>query len=257
MMRALRRQLRSWRQEFLQTWRRLRSFHRVALGIILAFASMSAADRYLYRPLKASIAEQQEKQKELEVPALVTKPEDDAEIQEAGLRIESAEQSVARQREEMAKAVAKWPPFTKSDQGAIVAKFNDLIARAGLRCLQFGEGPLPAQDEAAGKTLAAPAPRRPAAAKTAAKTDAKADEAPAAKSPLNSVVHHCLLAGSFEAIQKFLREAERFEYPARLEKVRLALPDLAPDPKTPLPPVQANTPPEIRLNFELTLYYHE
>ncbi|MDZ7618078.1 MAG: hypothetical protein U1E05_13825 [Patescibacteria group bacterium] len=261
MMRALRRQLRSWRQEFLQTWRRLRSFHRVALGIILAFASMSAADRYLYRPLKASIAEEQEKQKELEVPALVTKPEDDAEIQEAGLRIENAEQSAAKQRAEMAKAVATWPPFTKSDQGAIVAKFNDLIARAGLRCLRFGEGPLPAQDEAVKKTRGAPAPRRAAAAKEDAKEnakkDAKAAEVPAAKSPLNSVVHHCLLAGSFEAIQKFLREAERFEYPARLEKVRLALPDLVPDPKTPSPPVPANTPPEIQLNFELTLYLHE
>ena len=257
MMRALRRQLRSWRQEFLQTWRRLRSFHRVALGIILAFASMSAADRYLYGPLKGSVAEELEKQKELEVPALVTRPEDDPEIQEAGLRIESAEQSAARQREEMAKAVAAWPPFTKADQGTIVAKFNDLIGRAGLRCLRFGEGPLPAQDEAAGKTRAAPAPRRVAATKKDAKADAKADEAPAAKIPLHSVVHHCMLAGSFEAIQKFLREAERFEYPARIEKVRLALPDLAADAKSPLPPVQANSPPEIQLNFELTLYYHE
>ncbi len=253
MMRALRRQLRSWRQEFLLVWRRLRSFHRLSLGIILAFAGMSAANRYLFQPVKAGIAEEQEKQKELEVPELVTRPEDDPDIQELELRIEGFEKTLAQQRKALDDAVAKWPPFNKAEQGAIVAKFNDLIARAGLRCLKFGEGPLPAAEDPTAKSSRSTRPRRAAPKEK----DAEEDKTPAAKTPLDTVVHHCVLAGSFGAIRKFFEEAEQFGYPAEMGKVRLELPQPASDEASPLPPVRPNAPPEIQLSFELKLYFHE
>jgi hypothetical protein len=250
-MRAIRRQLRAWREEFLQLWGRLRSFHRVSLGIILAFAMLSLAQRYGFSVLKSEIAKARETLEEKEVPDFVTRPEDDPDTQELQLRVESFEETLAARRSELEKAVAAWPRFTKADQGTILAKFNELITEAGLQCLTFRDAALPLPEEARSDSRRGSRGRRPPPAKPVA-----TDEKTKAKEPLETAVHSCVLAGSFDGICDFLEKVDRFEHPARLEKVHLELADAATqsEEESPAPPIRPNEAPVIHLSFELKLY---
>ncbi|GEM_PF-4806353 len=259
MMRALRRQLRAWKQEFLQFWGRLRSFHRVSLGIILAFAMMSAAQRYGFSVLKREIAEEKETQQKQEVPDLVTRPEDDPETQELQLRLENIEQTIGSHRAKRQKAVAAWPRFTKADQGTILAKFNDLVSQAGLTTETMHDAaskPPEAEDKGTrqGSRVQKPPAEKPKAPEKKSNDSA---EKPKAKEPLDSVVYCCVLAGSFSEVRKFLQEVDKFEYPARLEKIRLELTETASDEGEQTPWLRPNAAPVIRLSFDLRLYFYE
>lgn len=254
-MRAIRRQLRAWREEFLQLWGRLRSFHRVSLGIILAFAMMSLVQRYGFSVLKSEIAKARETLEEKEVPDFVTRPEDDPDTQELQLRVENFEETLAARRSEREKAVAAWPRFTKADQGTILAKFNELITEAGLQRLTFRDAALTPPEDAEpsarrgsrGRRGRGPPPAKPEAT----------DEKDQAKEPLETAVHSCVLAGSFDAVSEFLEEVDEFEYPARLEKVRLELADgvTQSEEESPAPLIRPNEAPVIRLSFDLKLYF--
>lgn len=255
MMRSVRRQLRGWKRDFLGMWGRLRSFHRVALGILLAIVLSRAAIYYPINPLKDEIAVAQEALVESEAPETVTLREDDVEIQELELKNEGLEQGMPARRAKMQEAIAKWPDFSKANKGAILAEFGELITQSGLTRLQFHDdeaGPLEPEEEETGRGRSVRRASRPTAKKppTPAPTAAKPE-------PLATAIHSYVLAGSFENIQGFLKAVDTFSYPARIEELSLKLAGIETEDGTQPLPIQPNAPPQIRLSFRLKLYFHQ
>lgn len=267
MLRVMRRQARAWKDDFLRYWGRLRSFHRVALAILLAMAIIPAARRFVLDPLKAQVGEARAALQEKEAPEVVTLPEEDADVQELQLKIESLEASMDGHRAKTKQAVAAWPEFTAANKGAILAAFGERITQAGMRRLEFRDAsaapPAAQARPAAGARPGARASRTTAAAPTkTAKTTpepaaGKVPDAAADKEPLASARYWYVLAGSFEAVRGFLAQIDRFAYPAKLEQVRLQLAD-GDDESGAAPPMpQVNAAPELRLSFVLKLYFHD
>lgn len=283
MIRSLRRQLRAWKREFLGFWGRLRSFYRVCLGIILAFAMVGAAERFAFKSLKIAITEERDAQKEKEIPEVVTRPEDDPDTQELGVRLENAEERIVKTRETLKKTLAAWPRFGMGDKGPIVTQFGGAIAQAKLTPLAIFDSAQTPSAAAQGAKEAASRKRTSAAASKADEKgkdtqdgkDDKEKTAPAPKAPavaLETVEYTYSLAGSFSEIRDFLRGIENFAYPARVESVTLRLAETASaeaeadaDAKgkvkeaesPPLPPVLPNQVPSLHLDFRLKLYFHD
>jgi translation initiation factor IF-2 len=277
----MRRQLRAWRQEFGGMWGRLRSFHRVALGITLAMGVMLGGRPYLYDTLKAAVREKREALKKMDAPESIPRPDDDPDSVELRLRIEGLEKGMDARRKERQQAVAAWPAFGKAEKGAIIARFDDLIAQSGLERLEFRDSALPAappasaaRDPAAAaaekakaererreaerraqaeKDKAAKAAEKAAEKSATEKKPAKAKaEKPKPKDAFATAVHGYVLAGPFASVRRFLEAADTFAYPARLENVRLELADPAGTP----PPGQ-RAGPVIHLSFNLKLYLND
>jgi hypothetical protein len=248
MMRSMRRQLRAWKQDFLSVWGRLRSFHRVALSIVLAMGMVVVARDRLIDPLKAEIAAARTAMEEAETPDQVTLPEDDVEIQELQLKIESYQDSLASYEKERDEAIAAWPAFRKADRGKILAEMGDLITQSGLIRLEFHDdesAPPEADEKKTGRAARRPPPKPEEQAK------------PKAAEPLESGVYSYVLLGSFEAVRAFLDKISQFSYPARIENVSLQLDEQKSDDESLPPPVRPNAPPPLRLSFQLKLYFHE
>jgi hypothetical protein len=113
-------------------------------------------------------------------------------------------------------------------------------------------GPLElGEDEPAGSR----SPRR--AVRPAAKKPPPEEAATPKAEPLDSAVYSFVLSGGFDDIRTFLRASNRFAYPARLEKLRLELAEIASQEDDQPPPVRPNAPPQIHLKFDLKLYFHE
>ena len=234
-------------------WGRLRSFHRVALAITLAMVVVVVARKHVIDPLKGEVAEAKKSLEENEVPETVTLPEEDVEIQETELKVESLEERLPEYQAELKKAMESWPKFSKADKGKILAEFNDLIAQSGLTQLEFREGAIPLETEEDPKRSARRT-RRPAVEKASEEASA----ASKTSEPMETAIHSYVLTGTFADVRAFLAKIDKFSYPARIEDPRLQLAELASEDDADAPaPVRINAAPQLRLSFRLKLYFHD
>ncbi len=263
MLRSIRRQLRAWKEDFLRYWRRLRSFHRVALAILLAMVIVPFARRYALDPLQTEIAETRAALQEQEAPVLVTLPDDDPEVVELLMQVESLEETRESFRLERERAVDAWPAFGKSNRGSILSAFGALISRAGMTRVEFREAGVagrPAQAKPAAGTSSLDRTDRMSRSRSTERTQETHDEPPERAGdapPLASARYQYVLAGSFRGVREFLESIDRFSYPARIEQVRLQLAGYEDKSGVSLPRPQPNAVPSLRLSFMLKLYFSD
>jgi hypothetical protein len=260
MLRSMRRQVRGWREDFLRYWGRLRSFHRVALAILLALAILPTARRYVLDPLKGQIGEARAALQEKEAPEVITLPDEDPEVLELQLKIESLEETLVSHRAKTRQAVAAWPDFSTASKGTILAAFGELISQSGMTRLEFRDAataPLDAPAKSSAGTRPSRTSAARASAKTPEKTPAQAPGPAADKEPLESARYRYVLAGSFEDVRGFLTKIDKFAYPAKIEQASLQLAGGGDGPGAALPLARPNTAPELHLSYYLKLYFHD
>lgn len=260
-MRAFRRQLRAWREDFLAVWGRLTTFHRVALGICLAIAIIYAGREWWTDPLQAQVNAARTEFQESDPPSPIPTIETDEEIAESVTKIDGRKGTVGQKKKEMEQAIAGRPQVTAANREHALAEFTTLFSKNSLMLLAGG----PAADTpapAAAKSRSTKASSRKATpAKTPAATAAGKDEP-----PMKSEKYDYRLEGTFENIFAFLNQVAEYKYPAKLSDMKIFVegtpePDTAvaaakPPAKTPVSPVRTG-PPKLHLEFRLTIYMQD
>lgn len=189
MIRQIKKQIKGWGDEFSRLWGRLKSFHRVALGIALAIGLVWLMRETTLDPLQKKLGTIEKSLSSLGVPQPVPPPEEDNDIQEQELRITNMEQTLAQAREKLEKTVLKMSPLRKSQKSDAVAETYRLVTRAGLRVKSYSEPPLKDSQK---------------------------------KSVLPVSEHEYVLEGSFDGIYHFLDSMNGFPWPCRIFKTRIA-----------------------------------
>ena len=227
-MKALRRQLRTWKQEIGSSWARLSSFHRTALGIALAIAMVLVVRKTVLDPLKDRVTKIITELEDGGVPPVVSTPEEDNEIQELELQIENLERTLITVREDEAAIVREFRPLRLEERSAAIAETGKRLSRSGLR-VQSIEDPALARQK-----------------------DGKAP----AQSPraLTSSVNAYAVQGSFAAVHHFLKEMDSYPWPMRVEGVSISIMT----GENGLPTSSAGDPlVELRFNQRLLYYDYE
>lgn len=256
-MRAIRRQLRAWQQDFMGFWGRFNTFYRTVFGIILAMVIVSKGRTYWIDPLNTKIAEAKEKLEK-------SKPEDplptiraDSEVNETLARIEDRRTVMQERKKEMEAIAASRPLITPSNKQSALSEFTLMFSRNNLMMLQGGpsiEAPPPPQ--AATKTRST---------RTAKKTASNQPSALAAKeetSPLKTEKYEYRLEGRFDDIFAFLKDVSAYPYPARVSNIWLGIPeeqttDATKSGAKPAPSQRKKGSPKLQLKFNLTFYLYE
>ncbi|MDR1959655.1 MAG: hypothetical protein LBQ54_11545 [Planctomycetaceae bacterium] len=275
----------------MSVWGRLKTFHRTALGILIAIGIAYAGVRYCVDPLLAQIAEAKEKLEESEPPDPVPSVETDEEVQKALAKMEGHEAAMNAKKTEMEQIAGTRPKITPLNKDMVLSEFTAMFSKNKLLLLQGGPVPAagtevnppkpvsassanrsgtPAKKPAVpSKTTAPPkaaAPSKAAAAKTASKNPPEVSTPKEEEPPLKSEKYEYHLEGEFENLFGFLKQSESFEYPARISGIYLGT-DAAeekqtgtgPSSKSVLPsrPASEKTNHKLQLQFHLTLYFHE
>lgn len=259
-MRVLRRQLRAWREDFQKIWGRLKTFHRTALGILIAIGMVYAGRTIWIDPLNAEIAAAEETLKESDPPDPIPAIETDNEVQEALAKIEGREGMRDKRKKEMEKIAASRPKVTILNKESAVVEFTRLFSQNHLLLISgspYSEVPPP---QATTKPRKSRLSSRKKEADTQKKTTEKADSSDSP--PLATEKYRFHLEGKFHDIYAFLKEAAKYPYPSRIEQIQLGflLPDETSTNKKSPQGTDLPTPgssEKLQLKFQFTLYIQE
>jgi hypothetical protein len=222
------RQIRQWKRDLAAQWGRLSAFMRFCAGLAVAIAMSYYVVNMQVKPLQA---ERQEVEKELqtaEAPVYVPPPEDDNELQETEISIESITDSLERERRLMAEAIRKAKTPATSEEGRVVAEFDNLVFEQGLDIL---------------------------------KRERVKSESVAGRLTVSEYAY--TLDGSFEQTRGFLRAAQSFPHLFQVADVTIRASDtLAEGAAARTPPGSAARrggarPPSLQLEFLLKLHFIE
>ncbi|MDO4583783.1 MAG: hypothetical protein Q4D62_06730 [Planctomycetia bacterium] len=260
-MRVLRRQLRAWREDFQKIWGRLKTFHRTALGILLAIGMVYGGRTIWIDPLNAKIAEAEEALKESAPPDPIPTIEADSEVQEALAKIEGREGTREKRKKEMEAVAASRPKVTLQNKEVALAEFRNLYLQNHL--LAISESPVsevPSPQETNPRRTRASS-RKKGEEKSESTTENAVSKA-SGKSPLATEKYRFHLEGKFHDIYAFLKETSSYPYPSKIEQIQLGflLPDENPTDKKPkkepVLPIPGSSE-KLQLKFQFTLYIQE
>jgi hypothetical protein len=253
-MRALRRQLRIWKDNFLSVYLRLTTFHRTAIGLLAALAIVFATRHYWFTPLLADIKTATDSYAKSDPPNILPTIDTDSEIQDALLKLEGREKSLAERKKEAEKVAKRKPKIMQQNKTAVISQFGTLIAKEKLQLLDTRLSVAPPIK------IASPKPETKKNSKTKSKEEVPASPAPTSTTQTTpndtdvpNETYDYLIEGDYRNMLKFLRETEKFEYPVRIKNFRLGFPVLDPS-ITKLGTVANNR--QLQLKFQLVLYFH-
>ncbi len=240
-MGQLKRTLRSWKTDIDSAWGRLKVFHRVAMAIILAMGMIYIARTKLLDPLQKTVTETYKDMDKRGIPQVVPTIEEDDEVDKLRLQVESLLGSSTTWREKMEKALENRPQINLSNRSGVVSEFERLVTKSGLTIIN--------RSEIGESETGAPNTKTP---KTNAGTQ---QENPADKSrgdmPLDVLKYQYKLRGGFSSIQRFLKEVDKFAYPASLCCLGFTLAEEGEGAY-----VYQTSARQILMSFHLELYYH-
>jgi hypothetical protein len=223
------RQLRQWKRELAAQWGRLSALMRFCAGLAVAIAMTYYVINMQVEPLQA---ERQKVEKELqsaEAPVYVPPPEDDNELQETEISIESITDSLERERRLMAEAIRKANTPATSEEGRVVGAFDNLVFEQGLDIL---------------------------------KRERIEPESVAGRLTVSGYAY--TLAGSFEQARGFLRAAQSFPHSYRIADMTMRASDAVADetpagarPMESLARSRGGRTPSLQLDFLLKLHFVE
>jgi hypothetical protein len=253
-MRALRRQLRIWKNDFLSFWLRLTTFHRTVLGLAVAFAIVFAARNYWFDPLLVKIADATKKLEKSEPPPMIPNIKEDADIIEALLKIEAREKNLKERKQEVERIAKNRPRITQENKASILAEFGTLISQANLRLLgnaRLTEQPAPVK------------PVPPPSGNSKKKTAAPEPETPPvnSKNDIPNEVYEYVIEGNYANMLAFLNRAEKFPYPVKINHFLFGYPEVDSSitskigTKTSMP-LESTGNRQLQLKFRLTIYFH-
>ncbi|MDR2344873.1 MAG: hypothetical protein LBE18_02300 [Planctomycetaceae bacterium] len=280
MKRAIRRQLRIWYTDISSYLSKLKTFHRTALGIILAIVIIYAARVYLFDPLRAEIAELESAYNSSEPPNPLPTIESDEEITLAKEQIIHREKSTETKKLEMETVAKSRNKITQQNKESVLSDFASIISKNKLTVVLGGAPDTNNSTSDSTKST----PRKPAAAAAAkppaepkknttatkpksnsnskstaknTKSTAKKTETETKTTPQNieqplkteEYVYH--LEGDFSNLFDFMKQIESFPYPIKITKLYFGSSDTLGD----ISPL--NTKHEqLQLKFHLILYFH-
>jgi hypothetical protein len=265
MKRAIRRQLRIWYSDISGYLSKLRTFHRTALGIILAIVIIFVARKYWLDPLRAEVAEQESKYEKSEPPNPLPTIESDEEITLANEQIISREKSAETKKREMETVTASRPKITQQNRESVLSELAAIISKNKLVLVLAGNSET--DTIAATQKTTKPAARKntdnkatPNTNKTPPKTNTKNQpqknepEPPKKQDnepPLKYEEYTYNIEGDFGDIFNFLKQIETFKYPIKITKFYLGSDQPATNN------LYTTTKREkLQLKFNLILYFH-
>ncbi|MDR1477576.1 MAG: hypothetical protein LBJ00_01385 [Planctomycetaceae bacterium] len=274
MKRAIRRQLRIWYADIAVYWGKLRTFHRTALGIIIAIAIIFTARKYWLDPIRAEVVDSESKYEQSEPPNPLPTLESDEEITLAKEQIISREKSTETKKREMETVAKSRPKITQQNKEAVLSEFASIISKNKLELIFNGifetdnpaktNTPKPATPKnTTNKTAAATTKNNTQKSKTNTKkttpaksnnknteTDTKTTPQNIEK-PLKTEEYIYYLEGNFDNIFNFLNQIETFTYPIKITKLYLGSDEQAVNGLLSNPRQE-----KLQLKFNLTLYFH-
>jgi hypothetical protein len=278
MFRLLRRQLRLWHKDFASGWGRLKTFHRTALGIVLAIAVVLAARKYWLDPMTAQVAGVKSEYEKTEPPNPLPAIDDDSEMILLQEQIIGREKSTAEIKAKMEKIAQSRPKITQQNKETVLSELATMISKHKLILLLGGVSSKTDSTNPTGKSLQNPkttvgTKTTPPAKKpnentstTKQETSALSAASPPNVPPLKEEEYIYQMEGHFNNILNFLKQLETFNYPIKVTQFYLGVPETA------LPadrsrsdysrsgynrPDSGRPSEKLRLQFHLTLYFHE
>ncbi|MDR1963571.1 MAG: hypothetical protein LBQ50_07310 [Planctomycetaceae bacterium] len=249
MLRTLRRQLRIWHKDISSGWGRLKTFHRIVLGIVITIAVIYGARKYWFDSISAAIAETQSKYDKSEPPNPLPTIETDSDIIMAQEQLIGREKTAADKKTEMERVAKSRPKITQQNKEAVLSELAAMISKNKLILLSSG---ISAQTEPTTKTVT-PATKTTSSKKQNENTTKPKQETPASpeESPLKYEEHDYKIEGHFSGILNFLKQLETFAYPIKITQLHLGTPEMT--PKT----INDRRTEKLQLRFHLILYFHE
>ncbi len=130
------RQFRQWKRELAAQWGKLSAFMRLCAGLAVAVAMSYYAVNMQVKPLQAERLKLDKELHSAKAPAYVPQPEEDNELQETELKIESLSESLERERRLATEAIRKAHTPAKGEEGRIIGAFDTLVFEQGLDLLK-------------------------------------------------------------------------------------------------------------------------
>lgn len=240
MWRQFKRQLRQWGGEVAGKWLRLTTFYRIVATMVVAMALAFVFRALLLDPLQKDLAGVDKKLSSKSVPARVAAPEEDSEIIELGMAVESLEKTLARALEDEKRAIAVLQPMRLSQASEAAAAMGRMVSRAGLRVVRFHEV------DGAGAAFAEE--------RTRGKSGAEAQVPPSPTTPpgLTPLRQQYELLGTFGAVYRFLHAVGDLPWPFQLSGLTIQA-----APSTSGNPLFVNGQVLVRLSFVQTFYCYD
>ncbi|MDR1491409.1 MAG: hypothetical protein LBT05_01615 [Planctomycetaceae bacterium] len=254
-MRALRRQLRIWKNDFLSVYLRLTTFHRTVVGLLLALAMIMAARHYWLNPLLTEIKTAKDKYEASNPPDILTTPENDAEIQDVLTKIEGRSAMLEERKKEEERIAKSKQKITQQNKTAVISQFGTLILQEDLQLINTRPATVP--------PVKTETPKPETKTNTKKKTESAASKTKTEQTPttvkqnvnadIPSEAYDYLIEGDYQNMLKFLQAADKFEYPVKMNSFRLGFPEIDPGiAKLGAAPVNRR----LQLKFQLTLYFY-
>jgi hypothetical protein len=130
------RQFRQWKRELAAQWGRLSAFMRFCAGLAVAIAMAYYVVNMQVKPLQAERAKLEKELHSAKAPAYVPQPDEDNELQETILKIESLSDSLVRERRLTTEAIRKARTPAKGEEGRVIGAFDTLVFQQGLDLLK-------------------------------------------------------------------------------------------------------------------------
>jgi hypothetical protein len=264
MWRLLRRQLRLWHKDFASIWGRLKTFHRTALGILIAIAFVYAARKYWLDPMTATIADAQSQYDKTEPPNPLPTIETDEDIILAQEQIIGREKTAAEKKAEMERIAQSRPKITQQNKESVGIELAAMISQNKLTLLS--NQPIAASTSKTSSTAkSVSATKSTSTAQTTASASKSNDNTQKTKQdktkqettvlpeepPLKYEEHVYKIEGRFSDILNFLKQMETFAYPAKITQLYLGTPEIS------SPTLNDRRSENLQLQFHLILYFHE
>ncbi|MDR2168865.1 MAG: hypothetical protein LBP59_01835 [Planctomycetaceae bacterium] len=279
MKRAIKRQLRIWYSDIAGYLSKLKTFHRTALGIILAIVIIFAARKYWLDPIRAEVTELESKYKDSDPPEPLPTIESDEEITLAKEQIISREKNAETKKKEMETIAKARPKITQQNKETVLSEFASIISKNKLT-VALRTTPEPENTTKSNTTK--PTSTKPTSTKSDAtkpkNTPKTQPKKPATKNintkpkksepetktinieqALKTEEYIYYLEGTFQNQYEFLKQIENFPYPIKITKLYFGA-DETNDPITKTT-LHTHNPQQTRqenlhLKFNLILYFH-
>ncbi|MDR2762430.1 MAG: hypothetical protein LBB88_07520, partial [Planctomycetaceae bacterium] len=180
MKRAIRRQLRIWYADITGYLSKLKTFHRTALGIIIAIVIIYAARKYWLDPIRAEIFELESNYEKSEPPNPLPTIESDEEITLAKEQIESRSKNAESKKREMETVAKSRAKITQQNKESVLSEFASIISKNKL-IVVLGGAPEP--DNSTPSNSPRSTPTRPASRPTITRVSAEISKTPTKQSP--------------------------------------------------------------------------
>lgn len=218
-MGEFKRTIRDWKKSISASWGKLKTFHRIALGITIAMMMIYAARKYMLDPKLRELNKLIKQNEKTDMPEFIPDVSDDSDVVEAELKIESLEPQVAKRGQEKLDALKSRPQVSSSDVSDALAVFEALISRAGLELHNRWR---------------------------------YTNSEDISEIPMTRLVYKYRLLGTFGEIYSFLQNMELFKYPSLMKDIDIKRIDRGEDST-----VSAGEGTRIVFEFNLELYCND